>query len=320
MPCGTRGEHTKRHGAARRKRHTRAGARGRSLAACVFPFACARAAPLRPDAARLPRYLPALFSVRQYAFGSDELDPVAQRGKGTHTQKHACTRTRTRRTRARTNAHMHAHAHAPECPSLNVPLDSDGFGALGASILDSLDTLYMMGLKPEFNRARAWVADKLTFAAPRAFERNEPTSEVHYSLFETTIRAVGGLLGAAAVSGDAMFVHKAAEVAERLLPAFDTGTGARGASRVDVPRGWMWREECGSCADARARVFVSLIFSAPPARRRAAGVGAAGARPRPRCAGAPLPPSFPPHCAHHPPPPRVPPPLIPPLNAGCHSV
>ncbi len=107
-----------------------------------------------------------------------------------------------------------------------------------------------MGLTPEFNRARAWVAQKLTFGTPRSYEANEPTSEVHYSLFETTIRAVGGLLGAAAVSGDAMFVAKAAEVAERLLPAFDTATGARAragggvcASRGDARSGGCMREK-----------------------------------------------------------------------------
>lgn len=37
------------------------------------------------------------------------------------------------------------------------------FGGLGATAVDSLDTLWMLGLKQEFGRARAWVADKLSF-------------------------------------------------------------------------------------------------------------------------------------------------------------
>jgi mannosyl-oligosaccharide alpha-1,2-mannosidase len=42
---------------------------------------------------------------------------------------------------------------------------------------------------------------------------------------------VGGLLAAGQLAGDAMLIGKAREIAERLLPAFDTGTG--------VPLGWV---------------------------------------------------------------------------------
>ncbi|GBP63539.1 Mannosyl-oligosaccharide alpha-1,2-mannosidase IA, partial [Eumeta japonica] len=45
------------------------------------------------------------------------------------------------------------------------------------------------------------------------------------SVFETTIRFVGGLLSCYALTGDGMFRDKAAEVADALLPAFDTPTG-----------------------------------------------------------------------------------------------
>ena len=37
------------------------------------------------------------------------------------------------------------------------------FGGLGATIVDSLDTLWMLGLKEEFGRARDWVAHELSF-------------------------------------------------------------------------------------------------------------------------------------------------------------
>lgn len=39
----------------------------------------------------------------------------------------------------------------------------DTLGGLGASVVDALDTLWMLGLKDEFGRARAWVASKLSF-------------------------------------------------------------------------------------------------------------------------------------------------------------
>lgn len=45
------------------------------------------------------------------------------------------------------------------------------------------------------------------------------------SVFETTIRFVGGLLSCYALTGDVVFRDKAAEVADALLPAFDTPTG-----------------------------------------------------------------------------------------------
>lgn len=47
-----------------------------------------------------------------------------------------------------------------------LPLAKDGkqsFAAMGATLLDSLSTLWIMGLKDEFAHGRAWVASNLTF-------------------------------------------------------------------------------------------------------------------------------------------------------------
>jgi hypothetical protein len=90
----------------------------------------------------------------------------------------------------------------------------NGFGGMGATIVDALDTLHIMGLDAEFTVARNWVADSLTFN--RFFDA---------SVFETTIRIVGGLLSAHHLTGDALFVDKAKELADRLMPAFETPTG-----------------------------------------------------------------------------------------------
>lgn len=91
----------------------------------------------------------------------------------------------------------------------------NGFGGLGATVVDSLDTLWMMGLSDEFAAARAWVA-----AAP-------PFSSKSYdaSVFETTIRVVGGLLSAHHLTGDELFSRRAEELAAILLPAFDSPSG-----------------------------------------------------------------------------------------------
>lgn len=47
-----------------------------------------------------------------------------------------------------------------------LPLTGEGedtFGGVGATIVDSLSTLYIMGLKDEYQRARNWVASELDF-------------------------------------------------------------------------------------------------------------------------------------------------------------
>ncbi|KAL9235545.1 hypothetical protein vseg_010295 [Gypsophila vaccaria] len=90
----------------------------------------------------------------------------------------------------------------------------NSFGGLGATLIDSLDTLYIMGLDEQFQRAREWVANSLDF-----------NKDYDASVFETTIRVVGGLLSAYDLSNDKMFLEKAQDIADRLLPAWDTSSG-----------------------------------------------------------------------------------------------
>ncbi|KAL9325927.1 hypothetical protein ACSQ67_006572 [Phaseolus vulgaris] len=90
----------------------------------------------------------------------------------------------------------------------------DNFGGLGATLVDSLDTLFIMGLDDQFNRAREWVAESLSF------DKN-----IEVSVFETTIRVMGGLLSAYDLSGDNVFLEKARDIADKLLPAWNTPSG-----------------------------------------------------------------------------------------------
>ncbi|KAF9431294.1 mannosyl-oligosaccharide alpha-1,2-mannosidase [Podila epigama] len=90
----------------------------------------------------------------------------------------------------------------------------------GFTIVDSLDTILLMGLENEYQEAKAWVRDELTF---------DQDGEVN--LFETTIRVLGGLLSAYDQSGkDPLFLTKAVDLADRLLGAFDTPSGIPFAS------------------------------------------------------------------------------------------
>ncbi|RCH97021.1 hypothetical protein CU097_010436 [Rhizopus azygosporus] len=84
----------------------------------------------------------------------------------------------------------------------------------GATIVDSLDTLYIMGLKKEFDEAKEFVRNI-----------NWTLAEEPVQLFETVIRYVGGLLSAYDLSNDLVFVEKAVELTELLIPAFDSPTG-----------------------------------------------------------------------------------------------
>ncbi|GIL55013.1 hypothetical protein Vafri_10677 [Volvox africanus] len=85
---------------------------------------------------------------------------------------------------------------------------------MGLTIVDSLDTLQILGLMEEYAEARFWVANHLNF------------NQGEVSVFETTIRILGGLAAAFYHSGgDELYLLKAVEFAERLLPAFNTTTG-----------------------------------------------------------------------------------------------
>ncbi|KAF9662952.1 hypothetical protein SADUNF_Sadunf18G0107700 [Salix dunnii] len=97
------------------------------------------------------------------------------------------------------------------------PQTKDGvnsFGGLGATLVDSLDTLFIMGLHEQFERAKEWVANSLDF-----------NKDYEASVFETTIRVVGGLLSAYDLSGDKVFLEKAKNIADRLLPAWNSPSG-----------------------------------------------------------------------------------------------
>ncbi|XP_076854341.1 mannosidase, alpha, class 1B, member 1b isoform X3 [Brachyhypopomus gauderio] len=87
---------------------------------------------------------------------------------------------------------------------------SEWFG-LGLTLIDALDTMWILGLKKEFEEARQWVSKELSF-----------NKNVDVNLFETTIRILGGLLSTYHLTGDSLFLEKAKDVGSRLMPAFST--------------------------------------------------------------------------------------------------
>ncbi|KAJ8925240.1 hypothetical protein NQ315_001427 [Exocentrus adspersus] len=90
---------------------------------------------------------------------------------------------------------------------------NDWFG-LGLTIVDSLDTIFIMGLKEEYSEAKDWVDKHLHFEVNR-----------DVNLFEVTIRVLGGLLSIYHFSKDDIFLEKATDLADRLLPCFESESG-----------------------------------------------------------------------------------------------
>jgi mannosyl-oligosaccharide alpha-1,2-mannosidase len=91
---------------------------------------------------------------------------------------------------------------------------------MGWVIVDALDTMMLMNLTDEVARARKWVVESLNW---------DQDKEV--SVFETTIRMLGGLLSAHYLSGnDDVYLEKAVDLADRLLGAFESPTGIPYAS------------------------------------------------------------------------------------------
>ncbi|EXJ88920.1 mannosyl-oligosaccharide alpha-1,2-mannosidase [Capronia epimyces CBS 606.96] len=91
---------------------------------------------------------------------------------------------------------------------------ADPFNGWGATLVDSLDSLWIMGLHDEFDEA-VRVAGKIDF---------KTSSRKDIPLFETTIRYLGGLIAAYDLSSGKypVLLNKAVELADILMGAFDT--------------------------------------------------------------------------------------------------
>lgn len=88
----------------------------------------------------------------------------------------------------------------------------NGFGGWGASLVDNLDNLWIMGFKDEFEHA---------LSASMKIDLGSATID-SVNVFETTIRHLGGFLACYDLSEDERCLHKATEFGEMLYKAFDT--------------------------------------------------------------------------------------------------
>ncbi|WP_263869604.1 glycoside hydrolase family 47 protein, partial [Streptomyces sichuanensis] len=80
---------------------------------------------------------------------------------------------------------------------------------VGLSIVEALDTHYVMELDDEVELCTRWITDRLDFGIDADFQ-----------VFETTIRLVGGLLAGYLATGRRPLLDRCTDLADRLLPAF----------------------------------------------------------------------------------------------------
>jgi len=80
--------------------------------------------------------------------------------------------------------------------------------------LDAFDTMLLMGLDEEAERAKRLVLENLSF-----------DHDFTVQVFEITIRMLGALISAYQMDGDPRFLELATDLADRLLPAFGSPTG-----------------------------------------------------------------------------------------------
>lgn len=89
----------------------------------------------------------------------------------------------------------------------------DQFSGWAATLVDSLDTLWIMGLRDEFDEAVAAVAE---------IDFGRVSSSEHINIFETNIRYLGGLLAAYGLSKRGILLSKAIELGDLIYGGFNT--------------------------------------------------------------------------------------------------
>lgn len=110
------------------------------------------------------------------------------------------------------------------------PLGRAAQSGLALTLIDSLDTMWLMGRRAEFDEATAWVRHSLNFDV-----------DAYVSVFEMTIRGLGGLLAAHWLthefdgSHDTVFLDAAYALGKRLLPAFDHELRTSGVHPLPFP-------------------------------------------------------------------------------------
>lgn len=108
---------------------------------------------------------------------------------------------------------QYAWGHDELHPLSHKPFDWYGHSLLMTPV-DALDTLVLMGLKPQADEARGLIDTRLNF-----------DQDIYVKDFEITIRMIGGLLSCYQLTGDKRLLELADDLGHRMLPMFNSPTG-----------------------------------------------------------------------------------------------
>src|SRR6201984_758698 len=122
-------------------------------------------------------------------------------------------RVRTEFLHAWTNYERYAWGHDALRPLSKTAHDWYGQSLLMTPV-DALDTLILMHLNNEAERARSLIVSELSF-----------DRDIYVKNFEITIRLLGGLLSSYQLTGDKRLLNLAEDLGNRLLPVFNSPTG-----------------------------------------------------------------------------------------------
>ncbi|KAJ1741714.1 mannosyl-oligosaccharide alpha-1,2-mannosidase [Coemansia sp. RSA 990] len=133
---------------------------------------------------------------------------------------------------------------------------------IGYIVADSLDTLLLMGLSEEYKRGRDFLVNQVTFDQRGAV-----------SLFESTIRILGGLLSAFHWSGetDYRLLALADQLGERLARSFNTSTGIPPETAILRSDGMPFATECSTSESSTLQLefrYLSKLTGKPEYRQQ----------------------------------------------------
>ena len=94
---------------------------------------------------------------------------------------------------------------------------------VGLTMIDSIDTLILMGLKDYVSEIVDWSANHLDF-----------NKDINVNCFETTIRVLGGLLSAYHLTGEQVFKEKALDIGDRLYYCYKSSSSKVPLSDVNL--------------------------------------------------------------------------------------
>src|ERR1044072_9018520 len=141
------------------------------------------------------------------------LVPLISVGCGRDRSAETAAKVRAECLHAWNNYERYAWGHDALKPLSKTPHDWYGQSLLMTPV-DALDTLVLMNLDAEANKARELIATQLSF-----------DRDIYVKNFEITIRLLGGLLSGYQLTGDKRLLGLAEDLGNRLMPAFNSPTG-----------------------------------------------------------------------------------------------